>query len=947
MKKKKLIWRLLPWILTLLILGGIAYVLILLYTQPEEVNKYEPSLETYGIKIPLAQKEQVLSEADLKKLEKDPEYIESVEIGEETYYLVTDPEIDVNLKLENEHLVFEMDEGTTHFTVTDKQTGAQWRSNPADNLDDIKKDGFSTTYAQWNALLSTVIVHSRSTGDEKPWSNFEYSIANGQNYQIEYKENDEGTEDDEIHVSYAVGKIEKEYVVPQAWTKERYDEYQKKLSGKAKKQVSTNYSKRTKKDIDKLLTGSDDDKQKAEELLALYPALGEEPAEGEPELILYILKEVKADMMQNIENYLADVGYTAEEKAEFDDQWIAAKKETDSELFNVTVVYRLEGNDLVAEVPYDKIRYRTNDRTNVTITGITLLPAFGACGLVDEAGNEVMGSTAGAKQQDGFIFVPEGGGGIIKFKDAKSVSDIYYADVYGWDYSILREEVINETRATFPVFGISKGDASFLCLMEGVNSFGSIRAETSKVSSNYNQASVKYHVLHCGKYNVNAKTQDDVFMYEKRIPDGSIVHRYRFLPTGNYAEMANYYGDYLRENELYAQSVASEDMPVSVEIIGAIDKTVVKAGVPVDSVVSTTTFDQAQDIMLDLQENGVKNLNVRMSGWSNGGITQKVLTKVKVLKELGGEKEMKELIAVAKENGINLYFDGITCFSYDSGITNGFVPSRNAARYATREQVKIYPYDVVCYIPAEWLDPFYLVQPQYAQEGSSKLIKKLEDVDAAGVAFRDIGYLLSGDLNSTNLTPREQVKEMNVQTLQQAKAANQLVMIKMGNDYAVPYADLITDMDLAGITYTVIDEQVPFYQIALHGMKDYTAKPINLVGEYQTELLRCAEYGSGLNFTFMADSAWVLQDTTHSGLFGANYDGWKEEAIKMICKYQEDMKGLNQQRIVSHETHDGGNVTVTGYADGTKVYVNYGSAVYELDDGVAIDARSYKVERGQ
>jgi len=34
-------------------------------------------------------------------------------------------------------------------------------------------------------------------------------------------------------------------------------------------------------------------------------------------------------------------------------------------------------------------------------------------------------------------------------------------------------------------------------------------------------------------------------------------------------------------------------MPVSVELIGAINKKVIKAGVPVDSVVATTTFSQA------------------------------------------------------------------------------------------------------------------------------------------------------------------------------------------------------------------------------------------------------------------------------------------------------------------------------------------------------------------
>ena len=57
------------------------------------------------------------------------------------------------------------------------------------------------------------------------------------------------------------------------------------------------------------------------------------------------------------------------------------------------------------------------------------------------------------------------------------------------------------------------------------------------------------------------------------------------------------------------------------------------------------------------------------------------------------------------------------------------------------------------------------------------------------------------------------------------------------------------------------------------------------------------------------------------------------------------MDGLNQQRIVSHEKLTA-HVAVTGYEDGSKVYVNYGSEDYTVD-GVNIPARDYAVERGQ
>ena len=64
----------------------------------------------------------------------------------------------------------------------------------------------------------------------------------------------------------------------------------------------------------------------------------------------------------------------------------------------------------------------------------------------------------------------------------------------------------------------------------------------------------------------------------------------------------------------------------------------------------------------------------------------------------------------------------------------------------------------------------------------------------------------------------------------------------------------------------------------------------------------------------------------------------------MIRRYQDDMKGLNRQRITGHERLDE-EVTLTVYEDGTKVYVNYGSRDYSSGT-VTVPARDYRVERG-
>lgn len=875
---KKNILRLLSCVIAIALIAVlVVFVVVPMFSKDDAKNKQDTNAEV--------QTEEALAEAGE---EENPDGINIM------YYEGSNKV----LTMENDQLSFELDPTTTHFKVVDKVSGREWLSNPAE----ADSDPIAVSSNKETLQATAIVTYSTSSGTVD-LNNYKYSIMNG-NYDI--KKQDDGS----IRVDYAIGKIEKIYMIPTAITKERYDAFMAQMKGSDKKKVANNYTLYKPEELDK--------KKNKDEIIAMYPSVTEQA--------LYILKaETSANNKAKMEGYWANVGYNQEE-FEIDQQLVAGAKDNSGPVFNVSMIYRLEGGDLVVEIPYSEIRYKAD----YPFTYVTPLPMFGAAGTADE----------------GFLFIPEGGGAIINFNNGKLQQNSYYANVYGWDFAVRRKELINETRNTFPVFGMVKNGGSFLCFMEGATSYGGIQADISGRYNSYNWLCAKYNVIHADQYNVSAKTAQLVYMFESEVPDDTVIHRYRFLETDSYVDMANAYGDYLREkNPALAEAAASEDTPVSVELIGAIDKTVVKFGLPVDSVVATTTFNQAQEIITDMVDGGVRNLNVRVAGWANGGITQQVMTKVDILGELGGKKDMTKLIAKAKELNVPLFFDGVNCFAYDSGIVEGFVPFTHAARYTTREQVALLPFDIVQYQKAEWLDTYYLVRPDYAKENTDNMIEKLAELSAYGVSFRDIGYLLSADYNPKNIVTREEVKELNIQSMQDADAKGQSVMIRMGNDYAIPYADIITDMDLIGTRYSITDQSVPFYQIALHGMKDYTGEPINLAGDYMQEFLRCVEYGAGLNFTFMAENTKVLQDTVHSTFFGSYYTSWEEEAMELISKYQQDTEGLNQQRIVSHEQLDA-NVTVTGYEDGTKVYVNYGSEEYNAN-GVKVPARSYTVERGQ
>lgn len=854
-RQKSLIRRLIPWLIAAAVLAClIIFVFVPIYSQKEELNEEQPVIAYY--------------EGNEKAL-----------------------------TMENEDLVFTMDPMTTRFQVVEKATGRTWDSTPKD----ADKDPIALT-ANKEALGATLLIGYTTSSGEITLNNNAYSMAN-QTYQL--NKQDDGS----IRVDYAIGQIERVFMLPSAITKERFTAFTDAMSKKNKKQTTSNYSLYEPEKLDK--------KDNKDEIIAMYPSVQEQA--------LYILKsDVSSTNKQKLEGYFAEAGYTQED-FEIDQQLVAGKSETSGPVFNVSVIYRLEGKDLVVEIPYSEIKYKSD----YPITSVTPLPMFGAAGT----------------DQEGFLFVPEGGGALIRFNNGKLYQSAYYANLYGWDYGVQRKEAVSETENAFPVFGATHDGGSFLCMIEGASAYAGINADISGRNNSYNTINAKYSVLHAEQYNVSAKTTQLVYVYEKEIPQDTVIQRYRFVDSDDYSDMAKVYGDYLRERhpEL-AAATASEETPVHVELVGAINKNVIKFGVPVDSVVPTTTFEQAQSILDELTDSGVHNLNIRMTGWMNGGVRQKVLTGVHVLGELGGQKAMDSLIAEAQQKNVQLSFDGITAFAYNSGLFDGFLPFRDAARFATREQVHLYPYSIVTYQQADWLYDYYLTRPGYAQKNTTNLINYLQERKAAGIAFRDNGNLLSADYYPKDLVTREKVKQMNLESLAEAKEKGLKVTIKEGNEYAVPYADLITDMNLTGQAYAIIDEQIPFYQMALHGMKDFTGEAINLAGDCVSSLLECAEYGTGLNFTFIAENTKILLESYYSCYTSAGYEYWKDQALSMILRYQEEMRGLNSQRIAHHE-RIADEVTMTTYEDGTEVYVNYGSNDFRKGT-VQVPARDYLVKRG-
>jgi hypothetical protein len=258
--------------------------------------------------------------------------------------------------------------------------------------------------------------------------------------------------------------------------------------------------------------------------------------------------------------------------------------------------------------------------------------------------------------------------------------------------------------------------------------------------------------------------------------------------------------------------------------------------------------------------------------------------------------------------------------------------------------MEIFKYSAVTYALREGTEPYYLLHTELGLKYAENLAEACDKYNT-GISFDEIGKDLAADYYDDNPYSREKVKQLHTDLLKKYRDAGKYIVINSANQYAIPYASMLTNLDLKGSDYTILDDNIPFLELAIHGYVDYVGEPLNITGDIQDELLYSAAYGAGLGFTYMKESPFTLQDTLYTHYYGCDYDAWKNNMAEIYKRYESELGHIFNQNMTNHEFVDDEHlVSCTTYADGTKVYVNFGFNAYNAG-GVSVPARDYKVKR--
>ena len=646
-------------------------------------------------------------------------------------------------------------------------------------------------------------------------------------------------------------------------------------------------------------------------------------------------------------------------------------------VFRCALEYTLNGDGtLSVSVPANSITY---DDTRYILEKVTTLQYFGA----------------GDMSREGYIFYPDGSGAVVEFDDfyneaaGKKTTLTVTSDIYGGDNCYSEIKNVFREQITMPVFGIvnevntnpltatnatysdSKVTNGHLAILEEGESLSVLeyrsggtahkfatvfasyipRSNETLSGDDLNSSGIgEYFVISESKY-AGAYTTRYVMLCDEEV--GNAIYGQNAFYESSYVGMAAYYRDYLEsKGVLKALELASEQLPLYLEVFGSMDITAKVLSFPVTKSIPLTSFENVQEIYSQLsdassyiqslidkytklaaeetkeiqklqyqnevdrytellaQVTNIKNINFKLTGFANGGMSSTYPTKIKWQKSCGGNRGFKELLSVANEVsakegynfGIYPEFDFMYIHATSSfdGISNkGNVSKKLDNRYASKLKYnnvnQDFETDFTMLVSSDVFDKFY-----------SKFLKKYSKYDVNGLSVSTLGSNLNSDFNKKDTVNREESKEYVVALLERMTSSTEKksydLMIEKGNAYALKYASHILDIPTDSSHMRYASHTVPFIGLVLHSYVNYTGSPINYSGDKAYDILRSIENGASLYYILCyQNTSHLKEDKDLSRYYGVDYQNWYDGIIETYTELNNAIGNLQDYKITDHK----------------------------------------------
>lgn len=604
------------------------------------------------------------------------------------------------------------------------------------------------------------------------------------------------------------------------------------------------------------------------------------------------------------------------------------------------------------EIPFEEI----TGTAKASLASVMLTPFLGASGGEAAYWNpetEEYGEVEKKYMIPGYVFVPDGCGGLIRFADNEAAFTEYIGDIYGSDlstetyYSSYYSDALPLKNPVMPVFGIAHGDsqAAFVAYAESAAEYMDIIVrpeENKKVKYTWAYPRFEYNTSYFQVYN---KKGDGYFSLMSEPKKFDISMTYTFL-EGDGSDGESYAADYTGMAAAYRahlieQGVLTElqetvqDIPIRIDFIMADSK----SGLLGNEQVVVTTAEDVDNILGTLYEDGIANINSGLIGWQKNGETLTRPDKVKYSGSIGRSGKFADLIEKYAKLGIDVSYsrEMVTINSKMTGYFN------TAAKHINTWYVEI---DKSIILPSNVpVSEFSYATPEKTAEWTKKLAGKLKK-SSSSLTLDGISNILVSSYGRSGVeTSVTDAILMYQETLSEIHEDMKLNLVNP-NMYLWQYTDRYLSMPVGTSQYVFETDTVPFLQMVLHGTMEMYAPYSNFSFYTQADILKMIDYNMSPSFILSQEPSWYLADTVSSDLYSTEFAQYEELVVSVYGSVNEVLGQTAGYEWTDRTVLENGIIlnTYTKGSDKLYVVINYTDNSFTWQ-GNSIDAVSAKVIR--
>lgn len=536
-------------------------------------------------------------------------------------------------------------------------------------------------------------------------------------------------------------------------------------------------------------------------------------------------------------------------------------------------------------------------------TQVTLLGSFGAGDISDE----------------GYYIVPDGCGAVIRFNNNRSLQpNIYQQRVYGDDLTAVPTNRGAVTKQVgLPVYGIVRDDNAMLVVAAKGDTNAVLSANVSRQSnSSYNLCNFTFILRDTDDYYMAGSSNERFTVFESgAIKSDDIELRYYPISKegADYTDVAARYRQYLTEEVGVKKRTSGDDSSLYVGLYGGAMKKKPVFGIPVNMRTSATSYSQAENILRQLRDSGVEDMTVSYSRWTNDGIRGKVDTDGKPSGKLGGKSGFSELSDFVNEGGRLYPVSDNRCFY--SG--NGYNAISGTTVRISGSYSRIVSYDMAYGIPNGFRKNKSMLSPSCFGEVFGDIAENYSKAGLSGVSLGDMTSSLYGDYGKKNIS-RAKSAQLVKEGLEQIDGALENgILANTANAYVLPYVSRIENVPMASSGYDIFDEDIPFYQMVMHGLIPMSVTAVNGSPEPEKLILEAAVTGCSLNYDMIYEEPSELKDTELDTLYYADSRWWTESAAASYKLLAPVIGDVSESAVTFYEKD--GNIITAGYENGSVI----------------------------